>query len=1144
MSSARYTIRMPAWYAYVLGFVGAFMLLVCVLWLFAAFARPDTSVAPKEYSAAELSAAEAARDVTFDPNNTPVLHVDVPDSAYAQARSYLDRVEKGEAGSAEDVDAKIAAGELPGWFPRHEAPVLEDLVAEGKLPPVCERVGPEPIVMRGVDGIGTYGGTWLRIGTSPNDVGIITYRLSGANLVRYSPLGYPLKLHLARRIEKLEDGRVWVIALRRGIRWSDGYPLDAGAIMYWWEHEVLDKSVGGKMPNWMMPGGKPATVEKVDDYTVRFTFGVPHGLFLDHLAMNSNGMMQPGHYLRKYHPTLGDPEFLKQRLAAHGLKSPRSLYYRIRDFANPDCPRLWPWVYRKHKTVPPQVFVRNPYYYVVDEQGNQLPYIDRVQFEVQDNKMLSLSAANGLVSMQTRHMRFENYTELMSRREQSGTRILHWYPACRSVYAINPNLNRRVSADAPETAWKAKLLFDKRFRQALSLSIDRKVIIEAEYHNLVEPAQVSPGPQSPFHSEKLHTAFIEFDPARANALLDEIWRDLGGDPEVRDSEGFRVYPDGNRMVFYLDYCAFTGIGPAQFVVDDWAGVGVRVIPRERARTLFYQEKAANSFDFNVWSSESDYLPLVCPRYFLCFNGESFYAGSWGQWYALGGYYGAKQATESKLSIPVPQDHPMYESLTAYEEALQAIDLDDQVRLFRRALDNAAENLWSINISTAPPQLVVVKKGFKNVPENALYGVIFHTPANAGIESYFFEEPNDSPGAIRETRESILASVPMPGEAEAASAAITADLPAPKSHVVGRLIRFAVIGIVAALILMISLRHPFIARRLVLMVPTLLIISVCAFAIIQLPPGDFLSMRIMQLQEAGDSAEAEKQQLEELKQMFHFEDPGWKRYLRWMGFYWFRSLDKADKGLLQGNMGLSMETLKSVNDMVGDRILLTFLISLGTILFTWAVAIPIGIYSAVRQHSISDYVFTALGFLGMCIPPFLLALILMTVANVSGLFSPDYATQPEWTWGKIVDLLKHIWIPITVMGVGGTAGMIRVMRANLLDELRKPYVTTARAKGVRPLRLLFKYPVRIALNPFISGIGGLFPQLISGGTIVAMVLALPTVGPMMLAALFSQDMNLAGSLLMVLSLLGVFGTLVSDLLLLWLDPRIRLQGGSR
>jgi ABC-type dipeptide/oligopeptide/nickel transport system permease component len=240
----------------------------------------------------------------------------------------------------------------------------------------------------------------------------------------------------------------------------------------------------------------------------------------------------------------------------------------------------------------------------------------------------------------------------------------------------------------------------------------------------------------------------------------------------------------------------------------------------------------------------------------------------------------------------------------------------------------------------------------------------------------------------------------------------------------------------------------------------------------------------------------------------------------------------------------MESMAPVNTMVGDRILLTFLISLGTILFTWAVAIPIGVYSAVKQYSIGDYFLTFIGFIGMCVPAFILALVLMSLGGVSGLFSAEYGAQPEWDWGKTVDLLKHIWVPIIVLGIGGTAGMIRVMRGNLLDELKKPYVVTAMAKGVRPIKLLFKYPVRLALNPFISGIGGLFPMLVSGGAIVAMVLSLPTVGPMMLNALLSEDMYLAGSMLMVLSLLGIIGTLVSDLLLLWLDPRIRFKSGSR
>jgi ABC-type dipeptide/oligopeptide/nickel transport system permease component len=378
-------------------------------------------------------------------------------------------------------------------------------------------------------------------------------------------------------------------------------------------------------------------------------------------------------------------------------------------------------------------------------------------------------------------------------------------------------------------------------------------------------------------------------------------------------------------------------------------------------------------------------------------------------------------------------------------------------------------------------------------------------------------------------------------------------------ILGTLIRWCFLLIFIALIVMAAVRHPYIARRLLIMVPTLLVISVIVFTIIQLPPGNYISNRIMEIQESGDTAALDD--LRQIEETFHLDESMPSRYARWMGLNWFGTLEFTDEfpfiqgdeehqGLLQGNLGRRMQDLKEVNKVVGDRITLTVLISLGTILFTWVIAIPTGIYSAVRQYTVGDYVLTFVGFIGMCVPAFLLSLILMYFAQawfgikISGLFSAEYGAQPEWTWGKFVDLLKHIWIPIIVLGVGGTARMIRVMRGNLLDELKKPYVTTARAKGVRPMKLLMKYPVRIALNPFVSGIGYIFPRLISGGAIVAMVLALPTVGPLMLEALMTEDFYMAGSMLMVLSLLGVFGTLVSDLLLLWLDPRIRYGGGTR
>ncbi|HEX6974652.1 MAG TPA: ABC transporter permease, partial [Vicinamibacterales bacterium] len=249
-------------------------------------------------------------------------------------------------------------------------------------------------------------------------------------------------------------------------------------------------------------------------------------------------------------------------------------------------------------------------------------------------------------------------------------------------------------------------------------------------------------------------------------------------------------------------------------------------------------------------------------------------------------------------------------------------------------------------------------------------------------------------------------------------------------------------------------------------------------------------------------------------------------------------------ILQGNFGMAMEWGRPVSDVIGDRLALTMIISLAAIVFTWAVALPIGIYSAVYRYSFLDYVFTFVGFVGLAIPGFLLALIVMYVgfawfgANVGGLFSPDFI-EAEWSLAKAWDLTKHLPIPAIVLGVSGTAQLIRIMRSNLLDELRKPYVTTARARGLPEYRVIMRYPVRVALNPFVSTIGYLLPYVVSGSIIVSLVLSLPTVGPLLLKALIAQDMFLAGTIVLLLGVLTVIGTFISDLLLMWVDPRIRL-----
>jgi peptide/nickel transport system permease protein len=323
----------------------------------------------------------------------------------------------------------------------------------------------------------------------------------------------------------------------------------------------------------------------------------------------------------------------------------------------------------------------------------------------------------------------------------------------------------------------------------------------------------------------------------------------------------------------------------------------------------------------------------------------------------------------------------------------------------------------------------------------------------------------------------------------------------------------------------------ILRRLFWMIPTLVIISIISFAIIQLPPGDYLTSYIAALAESGETVDEE--QIEALRMRYALDQPVYVQYFRWIA------------GMLQGDMGMSFEWNRPVTDLIGERILLTTIISIVTLLVTWAIAVPIGIYSAVKQYSIGDYAVTFIGFIGLATPNFLLALVCMYIGyavfdvSAGGLFSAAYQNAP-WSLAKLWDLFSHIWIPVLVIGTSGTAGMIRVMRGNLLDELRKQYVLTARAKGVHRVKLILKYPVRIALNPMISTIGWVLPSIVSGATITAVVLGLPTTGPLLLRALMNQDMYLAGSMVMMLSLLTVIGTLISDLLLLWLDPRIRYE----
>lgn len=336
---------------------------------------------------------------------------------------------------------------------------------------------------------------------------------------------------------------------------------------------------------------------------------------------------------------------------------------------------------------------------------------------------------------------------------------------------------------------------------------------------------------------------------------------------------------------------------------------------------------------------------------------------------------------------------------------------------------------------------------------------------------------------------------------------------------------------------------FLLRRFVTMLVTLLIISALVFFIIKLPPGDFLTNQIAELRAQGESASVAKAEF--LIKQYGLDRPAWEQYLVWLGVM---PGPNGFSGLLQGDWGWSFEFDKPVADVVGDALWLTLLVNLAVVIFIHLVSIPIAIYSATRQYSVGDYIATFIGYIGLATPSFLLALILLYYANrwfgvsIGGLYDPEFSGKP-WTWPKIQSLLSHLIVPTLVIGLAGTAAMIRRMRANLLDELGKQYYVTAKAKGLAPRKALLKYPFRMSLNPFIADIGNLLPSLVSGSVLVSLVLSLPTVGPILLNALKSQDQFLAGFILMFVAVLTVIGMLISDLLLAWLDPRIRV-GGER
>ncbi|MBX3749043.1 MAG: ABC transporter permease subunit [Opitutaceae bacterium] len=999
-----------------------------------------------------------------------------------------------------------------------EAPLLAPLVAAGRLPPAADRTGPNPLVL---PGRGAYGGTWFRASDSIGQALFdLSFRLAGATLVCWSPDGRGVVPALAESWSHDDSFRRWEFTLRRGVRWSDGQPLTTRDVDYMYRHEILPEHVA--VPGGLAFRGGIGRLTVIDERRFAVAFDEPNPLMLERLASDYEGLAQPAHYLARFHPDLGDPAFIAAETRRRGLGSPRQLYAQVRELGNPAHPRLWPWIILEQPEQSPVKAVRNPYYWAVDEVGRQLPYLDQVVIDIRAPRMIALAAAHGQLTFQEQFLELRDYSYLRTMEARGLCRVHGWESSFGARWTIYPNLNRRVTAEDPASPAKARLLADARFRRALSLALDRTELIRVNNLGFGEPGQISPPADSPYFDPRLRNAAIAHDPAEARRLLDAL-----GLTE-RDAEGFRTFPDGTRMAWYLDWNELGGLPPAM-LAEQLRAVGLRFVLRQRSTALFETERAGGLQDFIGGASYPDIDPAVFPMAYLPTSPNCYFAYHYGLWFATGGLWGGRTR---EVGIEPAPGTPVRRALELHDLMTRTPDAAQRQAIFREIAGIAAEELWSIAVLPQPPALVVTAPNLRNVPAVAMQGFWQATPANAGAEAFWLE------GAT--TDASLAAWVETEWSRREQDAGPRPATPSgrwPWGTILGGGL---LLGLAAG-----AWRSAYVARRLAIMLPSLVIVSLAVFTIVQWPPGSFVEAKQLQLAAVGrDYAEAE---IRLLREQFHLDDPAWKQYLRWSGLHWFTSFRAEDRGLLQGELGRSMENGRPIADILGERLLITFILAFATLVFTWALAVPLGLFSAARAGGWGDRVIGLVGFLAVSIPGFLLALLLLFLGNrlfgtVSvGLFSPEYAARPGWSAGKVADLLKNIWLPLAVLGLGGTAGMIRLLRTNVLEELRRPFVFAARARGMRPVPLLVKYPLRVALNPFASGIGAVFPYLVSGEVIVATLLSLPTIGPVLLTALLSQDIYLAASIIMLLTLLAMAGTLVSDLLLVWLDPRIRLGG---
>jgi peptide/nickel transport system substrate-binding protein len=606
----------------------------------------------------------------------------------------------------------------------HEAPDLFALVAQGKLPPVAERLPQEPLIMQTVEEIGTYGGTWRRVAVGPGDVGVVDSRLSYASPLRYTAMADEIVPYVVKAWEVGGEGSEFTFYLRKGMRYSDGEPHTADNWMFWYEDYELNEDLMPGGPNsFLKAGGEVGTLEKIDDYTVKFKFATSYGLFIPQVASTHGYNIDRNcckHYLAQFHADYVDKAALDKAVADAGFENWWDYFNDRRDWRNVDLPHVWAWAPVKMPPDVPCVDEHNPYYWAVDPEGNQLPYIDRRRYEVVENiEILNMKAIAGAVDMQFRHLSWENFPLFVENAETGDYRIVKWTLARGSDCTLHFNLNH-------EDAGLRELMETKEFRQALSLAIDRDEINEVVYMGMGVPRQASVLPSVPYFRPEQATAYAEYDPETASKMLDEI-----GLTE-RDEEGFRLRLDGEKLTINIEYAPVFGpwADVLQMVSKYWGDVGVRTFPKEEARPLFSERGEAGTVqDMSVWTMDRSAHFLVDPLYQMPRRGgtpASTGALYW-DWWNTDGESGEE---------PPPEVLKAYE---LYDQCKTAKSEEELAQYATELLDLNAEELWFVGTVGLLPHVGVVKNNFRNVPEEAVSDWLALTPGNTNIEQYFFKE---------------------------------------------------------------------------------------------------------------------------------------------------------------------------------------------------------------------------------------------------------------------------------------------------------------------------------------------------------------------------------------------------------------------